>query len=311
MIWIIFPIVAAFGYTISNFINNYIIDTALKRKSPEALQVGYILVPILVITFLLAFFGFDVFSFRNPNSLILFAAGFIGVFGALPYFNALRLEETFSVTIFAQSSPLIALMLGTTILGEQITGNQSLAFILIFAAIFIIIATTKRPRHSNKINIKSALFVFVACLIWTSANVIFMLGVDANTPELLGNSIAWRALGSLVGLASMMLFKRQWVRTLKNAIKGRNVKYAVFLFISNCTDAFSEIFARIGIVLAPAISIMSVTSNISQLFFTFVLGIFLSILWPKFGREKLTKRVLLSHLVAVVLAISGVILLNT
>ena len=57
-------------------------------------------------------------------------------------------------------------------------------------------------------------------------------------------------------------------------------------------------------------ALASVVANASQLVITFILGIVLSLIWPKFGREKLKRHVIVAHLIAVVLCVVGVIILQ-
>ena len=57
-------------------------------------------------------------------------------------------------------------------------------------------------------------------------------------------------------------------------------------------------------------AIVSVTANSSQLILTFVMGIILTHLWPKFGREKLNKHIVRAHLIATVLAVIGIVILQ-
>ena len=69
----------------------------------------------------------------------------------------------------------------------------------------------------------------------------------------------------------------------------------------------AEFLSRYALIIGVA-SLISVTYNVLELIFTFALGIILSIIWPKFGREKLNRHVVIAHFIAPILATIGIIL---
>jgi drug/metabolite transporter (DMT)-like permease len=312
MLWIAFPILAALAAALSNFTDNFIIDTAMKRRNPAALQLTYVISYVLIVILILSIFGPRVFGIIPFSDVLLLAtAGVINAFASLPWYHAMRSDETFDVTLFLQSAPLISLVLGVLVLGQQITPGQSLAFTLIMTAIMIIVFTTRAPRQSNKINIQSALLVTAACLIWVVSDVLFVLGANHATTDLFVSSFAYYEIGCIIGIFVLMLTRRRWLYQLRSALTGPHWHYSFFVVGSNLINVGQNVLIKIGLVLAPTIGILSATSRVSLLFFTFALGIILTKIWPQFGREKLSRRILLAHLVALFLAVIGVILLNT
>ena len=309
MTWVIFPILAAFFFTLGNFTNNYIVDTALQRKKPEAIHGTWVICHSLILIGILAVFGVQVLAFDSFDQvLFMLLSGFITSIGAIPWFRALKGDDTFGVTVFGQTSPIIALILGFLFLNEQINSTQLIAFGLVFAAIFIVIFSAKKTKRS-KINYKSALLITLACLIWVSADIIFMSAIDPSEPHTFAHGLAWFTIGAIIGILSAHLVFPDWSKILKKSIFNRP-KYTMFLVSSNVSEAIGGVFIKIAIVLAPALSIAFITQRISQLFITFVLGIILSKLWPRFGREKLTRRAITAHFIALILAVAGIIILN-
>jgi drug/metabolite transporter (DMT)-like permease len=314
MIWIIFPVLAALFYSLANFSDNFIIDTAMKRRNPAALQLTYVIAGVVTLTILVAFFGPGVLGHTTvASTFALVAAGAVSVLAAIPWYHAMRHDDTFDITLFSQSSPLIALVFGAVFLGDQITGNQSLAFILIMAAIAIIIISTRSPHGTNRINLQSALLVGGACLVWVAVDVIFLDAVDGatTTSASFASNFAWLTIGTILGNLLLAVTHRRWLYELRTSLGGNHIKNSIFVVASNFATAFGGIFFRVGLVAAPTLGIMSITANVSQLFATFLLGILLTALWPKFGREQLSRRIVLSHLVALLLAGTGILLLST
>lgn len=307
--WVLFPILAAFFFTLGNFTNNYIVDTALRRKNPEAIHGTWFICHALILICIIAVFGWQVLATDEPNHVyLMLLSGFVTTLGAIPWFQALRGDDTFGVTIFGQTSPIIALVLGALFLNEQIAGVQLVAFALVFAAIAIVIFSSKKSKRS-KINIKAALQVTFACLIWVSADIIFMMAIDPSSNHTFAHGLAWFTIGALVGIFAALAVNPSWIKILKKSIFNK-ARYSLALLSSNVSEAIGGVFIKIAIVLAPALSIAFITQRISQLFITFVLGVILSKLWPTFGREKLTRKALTAHGIALVLSIAGIIILN-
>ena len=71
----------------------------------------------------------------------------------------------------------------------------------------------------------------------------------------------------------------------------------------------AEFASRWSLILGVA-ALASVVANVAELILTFVLGLVLSAIWPKFGREKLNRHIIIAHLLAVVLCITGIIILQ-
>ena len=71
----------------------------------------------------------------------------------------------------------------------------------------------------------------------------------------------------------------------------------------------ADFLMRYVYTIAPT-SLSSVVINALELIFTFLLGIILTIFWPKLGREKLKRHTIIAHAVAVILAVIGIIILN-
>jgi uncharacterized PurR-regulated membrane protein YhhQ (DUF165 family) len=102
-----------------------------------------------------------------------------------------------------------------------------------------------------------------------------------------------------------------WRRAIKNAFWGRSkAKNVVASVVDNGFFTAGEFLFKMGLMAAPAVALMSVVGNVSQLGITFGIGIFLMKFFPRFSGEKYSRRIILHHLVAVLLVATGIILLG-
>ena len=77
-----------------------------------------------------------------------------------------------------------------------------------------------------------------------------------------------------------------------------------------CIGTAKEFTYRAALATAPTVAMASVASDSSEPIVIFFMGLLLTLLWPKFGREKLDKKSIIVHLVATALVVTGIIILQ-
>ena len=100
-----------------------------------------------------------------------------------------------------------------------------------------------------------------------------------------------------------------WRQRFKYVSKHNGKRLYAALGISQLIFLFAEFAGRYALIIGTP-ALVSVVSNALEMILVFVLGIILSIIVPKFGREKLSRHIVIAHLVATVLAVVGIVLLN-
>ncbi len=312
MFWLIFPIFDATFYALGRFLENHLIDKALPKKSAEAyigMQAFSFAFAILI---LVAVFGRAVVMLPLPVALGLCGAGVLNVVGSIIYMRALRLGDTVEVTIFEESSPLIALALGALILGETITVNQALAFVLIMAAATVLVVGNK-ARKAEKLKLKTAAVSFLSAFVWVLSDVLFVwvLGDRISDVTLFGQSFFYFELGSLLATVLCLVFSSSWRKALRRGFFGRKKAKELFAaMVDNVLYTAAEFFYKLGLLAAPAVALVSVVAQVGQLAIVVPLGIFLAKVFPKFSYELHSKRLIVQHLVAAVLVATGIILIG-
>ena len=103
--------------------------------------------------------------------------------------------------------------------------------------------------------------------------------------------------------------RTDWQNRMKYIWRHKKWQFLASEGINQIICIIAEFLSRYALIIGIA-SLVSVTYNVLELIFTFILGIILSIIWPKFGREKLNRHIILAHLVATILATIGIILIR-
>ena len=78
----------------------------------------------------------------------------------------------------------------------------------------------------------------------------------------------------------------------------------------NILMTVAELFYKLGLLVAPAVALVSVVTQVSQLAVVVLLGIFLARVLPSVSNELRSKRIIVQHLVAALLVATGIILIG-
>lgn len=304
MLWLILAIVNAVGYAICGFFDNFITDVLFKGKKQESIKFFYGITYILTGVALFAIFGIQ--DMGIGRIIWLLVAGVLSSTASIPYYRALKDEETTTASVFLQLTPVIYLLADALIFGETINGQQLLAFLIIIAAPAVIVLMKKGKKNARKLELGAAgLFIMYVVLAAASGVITAHAGEGFDFTT----TFSWFVIGR--GIMDLVYFytNPSWRKRYKYVSKHNRKALYASLTAAQVIFLVAEFAGRYALIIGvPAL--VSVTSNALEMIVVFLLGIILSIIVPKFGREKLTKNAILSHLIATILAVVGIIMLQ-
>jgi len=309
MHWLILVAIAVSLDVLRIFTDNYVSDVYYKGREVAGQKVfsawAKTITGILIL--ILTDFSFSQFSFSNL--LLLALTGVIAGIAEVPYYIALGIEDSTNYGIFLQLAPVLYLIMGWIFLGDSFSPIQlaSIAIVLI-APLLIVITSRKRSR---KVKIHAALLAFLSVLISVTGNILFIKinnGVS-DIPTLI-KEVAIFILG--VGLAdfAIMYLVPKWRKRYYRVKKDSKNKVLTPLFASFAVGTIKSFAYKIALVLAPAAALVSATSDSMEPIVIFFMGVVLTLIWPKFGREKLNKKTVLVHLIATIIVVIGIALMQ-
>lgn len=307
MNWLILVLITVIFDATRIFIDNYISDCYFKGRMAVSQKLFYGYAFIFLALVLMIAFGVD---FSNPTPLLLFfLSGLMNSVAGIPYYRALELDDSTNLGIFIQLAPIIYLILGWIFLGETFSVLQLVAFAIILSGPLLIVLTTR--KRSRKIKIKAVFFAFLYVLIAVSANVLFVK--ENNLAENLSffTEMAFVFLGKGIGNLIIMYSIPKWRRRFISVAKSSRKKVFRPLISSYLFGITKDFTYRAALFLAPSVALASAASDSTTPIVIFFMGIVLTILWPKFGREKLNKKSVLVHLIATILVVVGIVLIQS
>lgn len=303
MFWLILCIAAAAIWSFSAFIDNYLTDVIFSNRLPHAMKVLngpiYIFVAILISLILQVPFP-EMWQFW-----LLLLSGAINSIASLPYYSALKNEEATGAVIFYQLQPVLFLISDYLIFGQKISVQQIIGFILILAAPLIVVFSRKRAS-ARKMEMRAAILLILFVVVSTVSSSIAVhvgeTGINIFTVfvyYLLGRGI----MDCIFGLLPKFRQRHRYI------VNRHGSKYVIPLVINQFLCCAADFAYRYGMILGIA-ALASAFTNAAQLILTFLFGLVLTIIWPKFGREKLRRDIVLAHVIAVILCVIGIIVIQ-
>jgi uncharacterized membrane protein len=307
MPWLIFPLISSTFYSLSAFFDNYITDTIFKRRlKPGAIMVPCLIISALVMVVIFAINGLDKLLSLGPLAiLMILVSGALDSVAYIPYYKALKKEETTSVEVLYQVSPVIALVFGAVFLKESISSVQLVAFLLIMMAAMLIVFGSGGHRKA-KWEAKVALLVFTSCTLFVASDIIF---IAAAIGQDFLSCIFWLHAGGMAIVTLFVGLFRSWRHSLKLVFKRHGARKMSVILSGQVVYVIGEMAYHFGMLLVP-VAIMSVTGYVLQLIITFALGIILTLFWPRFGREKLSKKLVRRRFLATCMVAVGITLIG-
>lgn len=306
MSWIALVVMATVLDSLRIFIDNYVSDVYFKKRLAFAQRLFYGYAGLLAAVIILAITRFDIHSMDPRIIGFLFLSGLISAASTVPYIRVLEIDDSTNLGIFIQLAPILYLVLGWIFLGESFSPTQLLAFAVILTAPLLIVLTARKKSRQTKI--KAVIYALVYVFLAVIGNLVFVMA-NEKSPSFT-SSIAFLTLGKAIGNIGIVWARPKWHRRFYKVLKASKYKIIPPMFINYLISLAKDFAYRGAMVVAPAVAIASAASDSTEPIVIFFMGILLTLIWPKFGREKLDKKSILTHLAATILVVIGIVLLQ-
>ena len=306
MNWLFFVIIAVFADSLRIFIDNYTSDVFFKGRNAASQKLfnAYSLIVVALIMF--SFSGFDFDNITLSTALLIIFSGLLHGFAGVPYFHALELDESTNIGIFNQLAPVFYLILGWFFLDQSFSPMQLIAFVVILAAPLLIVLTAR--KKSRKVKLQAVFYALLYVVIAVIGNILFVKVNPENAQ--FSTSIGLVLIGKSIADFIVAYGNPKYRKRFFAVYKSSHRKVLIPLTINAIIGGVQQFTYRAALITAPAVAVASAASDSAEPIVIFFLGLLLTLIWPRFGREKLNKKTVLVHLVATMLVVIGVILLQ-
>lgn len=307
MDWLLCIAVTVFCSACTIFIDNYISDYYFKGRDANS-QKNFFWFPFLIIGIVcLCITGVDFINIPFYVYVMFLLSGAATAVAGIFYYKALEVSDSTDFGIFSQLSPVFYLIMGWLFLNQTINSTQFIAFIIIFSAPILILLTTK--KRSRQVRLRAVLYTIINLLIDAISSILFVKFSNDSINFVTGMGFVY--IGKSIGNGLIMLAKPKWRKRYHFVIKSSHHKAYLSLFASLVVGVANHFAKNLSLVLAPSIAIASAITNSTKPIVIFFLGILFTLLWPRFGREKMTKKVIYIHLIATIIVVLGICLIQS
>ncbi|MFC2169502.1 EamA family transporter [Acidobacteriota bacterium] len=292
--WVFFSLLTGLFLATVNIIDKYVLTRWIKNPMVLVLIVGILgLVPSLLF---IVIKGIPHLS--TPNILLTAAASVSFVFYAYFYFSAANIEEISRVVPLIYTAPLFISILASIFLHE-IFAVEKYAGILILLVGAVLISS----KDPIKIRLGKAFWLMMLASLAFSIYMVI-------TKHLLNFVDSWTVFSlTRIGifLALIPLFP-VYLPILFSNLRVHGLKVLGVMTINEAFALAASLFIIIAASLGP-VTLVNALSSV-QPFFVLFFAVFLSFLYPSILKEEIGKSTLLLKLLAIVLIISGVVIIT-
>jgi uncharacterized membrane protein len=294
MSWIIFTLLAGFIWTIVNILDKHIIGHECRDPIVAIVIKSYTLFAVFAIASFLS--GSDI-MIPGPFIWISLLAGVFLSAGIYFYYSAIRKADLSKVVPVFSTAPLFTLILGALFLGErfELLTYLGIAFIVIGA----ITISARHLRHHLTFDRAALLALGVAAASAIRAVLVKYPAEQVTIWPLL----FWIGLGSVIVATPLLI---EHYGHIKIHSKKRFLHGVEHLIYTDVLDAIGFLCLMIAIGMGP-VSLVTAILHTKPLM-VFVMATVLSVFWPKFLHERMTRRIMAKRIVGTLLIVGGALL---
>ena len=301
MSWLAFALCGPILWAISVHLDKYLVERYFKDADVIVLLIftalmGLVLMPVI------AWFEPGVFQRDLTSILLMTLSGLFYMTGITFYLRALQGHEASMVAPFFQSSPMFGYVLAYLVLGETLTPHQLPGGALIIVGVLSVSIGSGPKRERFRWQL-AALMLCAGFVLSLSTLIFKAFALKDEFWETAFWMFAGEALFG-VGFLCIGRYRRQFIdlcRVNGGALLALNASNELINLGGGLANRYALIFAPLAIVQAVG----STTT-----LFVFVIGVMLTLLFPKISRENLSAREFAQKGIAAVLVAIGVTLVS-
>lgn len=299
MNWLLVALINPLAHALVNHIDKYLISRFMKGGSVGTL---------VLFSSLFSIIALPIIYFIHPNvfetitlfrAVVLMLNGAVLVAAIIFYLYALADDEASYVAPLFQLVPILSFILGFFILGETLTGSQIWAALLILMGSFLLSLELKGKKTSVKLKLLLLMTGSSTCYA-LSAIIFKLIAVEQGFLDSLFWDLAGKFVFGLILFVSIRSYHEQFIALIKSnrfSIIGLNIVNEIIALIG-------EVSLVLAVLYAPVVLVQSVAGI--QPAFVFLIGIFLTLFFPRFAKESIDVKSLLQKALGIIIISLGI-----
>lgn len=295
-LWIPIAIFSHLFWAVVNIGDKYVVSNRIKNP--------YVYLVWLMLFGIIAILMIPFIDFALPEKVtflwILLASAFY-FFGGFPYLKAMQQEDVTRVNIWWSFVPIFSLVIGWFAIDEQIYGQQLIAFIVLIAG--ALLASIHVKKGAIRFS-KALVLMIIACIAYASYGVILRY-ITQDYSFL--NAFVWTHI-FMFGFAVLSLAVGPFRKAFKREFDKVDFRLGTLIFSISVADHLGILLNIWALSLGPVALVFAMEGF--QAVFVFLMAFGLSAFSKIDLKEEINKKNVILKLAALVLMISGIVLLN-
>lgn len=298
-------ILASFLWAVTNHIDKFLI-TGIDEENDNNNNIKVLLVfstfvaGIILTPFWLIFGGFNI-GISSLSLMCVSSAMIIYILSTFFYFKAMSENDASIIVVMFQMIPVFSYILAFILFKETLTIRQIIGSIIIMLSAIII--SFDFNEKNNKKKFKALLLMTISSILYASYFIIFDIAIRNSSYY---SCAFWFQVSFLI-LGIILLCLKSFRIPFKNTIKKNGKRYLTINASNELLNMIANLLVNFANLTLP-IALVSVLNGF-QGAFVFILGILGTLLFPKYIKEDLNKRVVIQKIVCILLGLAGLIVL--
>ncbi len=300
--WFFLALVPPLVWSFVNHLDKFIIARYFRRSGAGGIMIFTALAELLV-GILIAVFNRSLLAISPAHAALIVTSGAVYIVSLIPYVYAMQRDEASIVTALYQSIPLFTVILAYLALGETISLTQFVAILFVVGGAVLI--TVERCGHAPRIRTRVLGLIALSSLLFAANAVIFKL---VAVEETFWVTTFWEAVGAVLAGLALLFAVRSFRKTFLATWQTNATRVLSLNFLSDGLNAGAKLLYGYTTLLAPLALVTAV--NRLQPLMVLILGVAITKLVPKFGKERVDRRTLIRRFAGIATMLVGVFLLN-
>lgn len=283
-----------------SYIDKYLLSKFFNTENNLSILMIFSAIIWLFILPIIYYFNPHILQISNIHKFILIVSWAIYIFSLIPYLYALKKEDTSVVIPLFQMIPAISLFIGYVVLKEIPSWQQILWFIIIFIS-SIILSLDLWAKY--KFRWKTFWLMFLSSFLISLNYLLFkIVQIEAGFwttafREYMWWWIVWVLLLLIPG------YSKSFLRLFK--------QHKTKIISLNFTNEILNIIAKLILSYVVTITFLWFAPLVNgfQPFIIFIMWILLTLFFPKYIKEKYSKKIVIQKILCFVLMLLGLLLL--
>ncbi len=304
MNWFLIALINPLAHAVANHFDKYLITRWMKDSPVGVLVIFSSLFAVVVLPVLILIDPNLLAAIDIGRSSILILNGALLAGAILLYLYALELDEASYVVPFFQLIPVFGFLLGYFILGEVLSSNQLWAGALIFIGSTILSIEFIEGRA--KVKFRLVYLMLGASFLYAVNGVVFKYFTPHEGFKV---SLFWNMVGMVLFGILLLIVDKKYRRQFLHLLRTHHYNIIGLNIINEIIGLIGEIALMYAILLAPVALVLSVGGL--QPLFVFIIGVGITLFFPRFGKESILFHHLIQKIVAILIILAGFYFLTT